>query len=301
MLGSGILDFAIGMIFMFLTVSLAAGAATEALAAAINWRARTLVQGIKTLLNDKDFKLLAREIYQHGLINPRGEGTKPGEKDRKNPSYIQPDQFAAALFEILNSKPGVTPTAPPADRTESQIYQLKANVANKLNNGNPQIKQMLDGIIDRAQGEEEKIRAELSKWFDNGMDRISGFYKRWSQLVSFGFALAIAIALNLSAIDVATSLWSHPVDTTVLAGIKQNDLQGVINELNKLHETTALPTGWPRSDRSTWLTLIFGWSITGFAGLFGAPFWFDLLQQIIRLKGSGPSPSEKEEKKGAAA
>jgi hypothetical protein len=39
--------------------------------------------------------------------------------------------------------------------------------------------------------------------------------------------------------------------------------------------------------------------ITAFAALFGAPFWFDTLQLIIRLKGAGPSPQEK--KSGAAA
>lgn len=41
------------------------------------------------------------------------------------------------------------------------------------------------------------------------------------------------------------------------------------------------------------MTRVFGWLITALASLFGAPFWFDALQQIIRLKGAGPSPSEK--------
>ncbi len=40
------------------------------------------------------------------------------------------------------------------------------------------------------------------------------------------------------------------------------------------------------------MTRVFGWLITALASLFGAPFWFDALQQIIRLKGAGPSPSE---------
>jgi hypothetical protein len=38
---------------------------------------------------------------------------------------------------------------------------------------------------------------------------------------------------------------------------------------------------------------IVGWVITAFSTLFGAPFWFDLLQTVVRLKGSGPSPEEK--------
>jgi len=45
---------------------------------------------------------------------------------------------------------------------------------------------------------------------------------------------------------------------------------------------------------------ILGWIITALASLFGAPFWFDTLQQVIRLKGSGPSPDEKTNKTAAA-
>jgi hypothetical protein len=44
-----------------------------------------------------------------------------------------------------------------------------------------------------------------------------------------------------------------------------------------------------------------GWFITAIAALFGAPFWFDSLQKLVRLKGSGPSPDEKTDKNAAAA
>jgi hypothetical protein len=46
---------------------------------------------------------------------------------------------------------------------------------------------------------------------------------------------------------------------------------------------------------------VLGWVITALASLFGAPFWFDTLQQVIRLKGAGPSPDEKTNKTAAAA
>jgi len=54
-------------------------------------------------------------------------------------------------------------------------------------------------------------------------------------------------------------------------------------------------TNQERTDQwAIWILLhTAGWLITAFATLFGAPFWFDALQQIVRLKGSGPSPSEK--------
>ena len=40
--------------------------------------------------------------------------------------------------------------------------------------------------------------------------------------------------------------------------------------------------------------------VTAVASLFGAPFWFDALQLVTRLKGSGPSPGEKSSNTAAA-
>jgi hypothetical protein len=179
---------------------------------------------------------------------------------------------------------------------------------------------MLNGIIDRADGDEKKIRAELSTWFDNSMDRVSGAYKRWTQLWSFVLAFLIAAALNISTIDVAKQLWKQPIDAKAIAGVSdQGKLPDYLSTLDQM------PIGWPSpganpaaaangADASTnvfaffwrWPTewgwvRIFGWLITAFATLFGAPFWFDLLQQIVRLKGSGPSPQEKAAGTGASA
>jgi hypothetical protein len=38
--------------------------------------------------------------------------------------------------------------------------------------------------------------------------------------------------------------------------------------------------------------LPFGWLITALALSLGAPFWFDLLNKIIQLRGTGPKPND---------
>src|SRR5262249_21625641 len=91
------------------------------------------------------------------------------------------------------------------------LRDLQTAVNNRLND-NPQLKQMMDGIIERAHGDEEMVRKELASWFDNAMDRVSGVYKRWAQLFSFLFALVFAVLLNISTIEVAQKLWRQPVD-----------------------------------------------------------------------------------------
>jgi len=335
MLSSGILDFAIGLVFTFLAVSLAAGAATEAFSSFLKTRSTTLLQGITDLLNDPNFNALAGELYQHGLINPRGDGSKPdpadpkkAEADRKNnPSYIDPGQFASALLDIIKGLPNTQPPddspAKPPSGTASAITAMNAKIANAPGDEHGQLRKMLYGIVERAEGDEEKIRKELATWFDNSMDRVSGSYKRWTQRWNFFFALGIAVVLNVNTLDVAKTLWKQPVDTKAISAV--SDATKLPAYLDTLKALNGLPVGWPPQswpddvkhaagvfdfagqaskkipELIWWLILsIVGWAVTASTTLFGAPFWFDALQQIVRLKGSGPSPGEKATNTAAA-
>ena len=347
MLSSGILDFAIGLVFTFLAMSLAAGAATEAFSSFLKTRSTTLLQGIKDLLNDPNFDALAGALYQHGLINPRGDGAKPddadqakakanrenAQTDRNNPSYIDPGQFAAAFLDIIKGLPDPPPPkngdpqnpapAPVKADAPSAVVELHRQIAKLQGRGDEsgQLRKMLYGIVERAEGNEDKIRKELATWFDNSMDRVSGSYKRWTQRWNFFFALGIAVALNVNTLDVAKTLWKQPPDTKAFAVPDLNKDKPV--DALKVLET--LPVGWPSQSmpdevkkaasfeafvdqfcKNIWgmiwwfILSIVGWALTAFATLFGAPFWFDALQQIVRLKGSGPSPGEKAANTAAA-
>lgn len=63
-------------------------------------------------------------------------------------------------------------------------------------------------------------------------------------------------------------------DTTKLRGVLR-DCWG---------KATEKSGGW-------WLIKIIGWLITGLAVALGAPFWFDLLNKLVNLRGSGPKPA----------
>ncbi|MEO8630927.1 MAG: hypothetical protein ABI612_22940 [Betaproteobacteria bacterium] len=51
---------------------------------------------------------------------------------------------------------------------------------------------------------------------------------------------------------------------------------------------------WARATEKSggwWLIKIIGWLITGLAVTLGALFWFDLLNKLVNLRGSGPKPA----------
>jgi hypothetical protein len=334
MFNSAVLDLATGLIFCFLTVSLATGTIVEMIASILTLRARTLRKGIGQLLNDPTYRALAKDIYAHAAINPRSDGTDASisAANRKNPAYIDRQLFGQAMLDILKISPEVAnavnnPSAPLGKPTvgglKTAVGGALADAAKAQGKAAPddQLEKFLHGVIERSLGNPDKIKEELVAWFDNGMDRVSGVYKRWTQLIGFLVALVLAAALNIDSIGVAKTLWLQPTLAEKLTADKELKADQAFNKLN-----AAIPIGWPNGlgqkvaspqaqevsgskqdikletfKGPDWGLAFLGWLITALATLFGAPFWFDLLQTVIRLKGSGPSPKEKVDGKGASA
>ena len=291
MLQSTIIDVVIGLVFTFCAVSLAVSALTEALATILKWRGKNLLNGIADLLNDPKVTGLALDIYNHALVNPQSSGvaTSKAGIDVK-PSYIDPKQFASAFVEVAGIAGSASAT------TAAQVNSAIASI------GNPQLQKALQGMADRASGDLNKLRAEISEWFDDGMDRVSGTYKRQIQAWSFVIALLFCIILNIDSLRIAKTLWEEPaVAAGIASGIKGNqavDSQMVVTQL----EARGLPIGWAKGwDTSggvaklTWVIIaaIAGWLISATATIYGAPFWFDMLQKITRLAGTGPAPPDR--------
>jgi hypothetical protein len=97
---------------------------------------------------------------------------------------------------------------------------------------------MLKGIVDRTSGDLEKIRAQVASWFDNAMDRVSGAYKRMTQLITFLIAFGVAGALNIDAIQVTEALWARPLLAKSIDA-KYPDAVSAIADLDK-----ARPAHW---------------------------------------------------------
>jgi hypothetical protein len=54
---------------------------------------------------------------------------------------------------------------------------------------------------------------------------------------------------------------------------------------------------WNTADKWNWDVLfpaLCGWGVTALAASLGAPFWFDMLQRVMNLRGNGRSPDEKD-------
>ena len=106
MFGSQILEVAIGMVFMYLLLSLICSALGEWVASLVSLRAKNLKNGIQHILNDSQGIGLCKELYEHPFIRNLFD---PGKRvirfshslKEKEPAYIPPKIFAAALLDTI--------------------------------------------------------------------------------------------------------------------------------------------------------------------------------------------------------
>ena len=271
MLNSTVLEVMVGLVFAYAAIALVASALYETFASLFKLRAATLLTGVKELLNDKEFSGLARELYNHALINPRHDGKNASRVTPKiKPSYIDSQNFAIALIETIQGASGT------ATQLKTQIDAMEDG----------QLKRLLEGMFARAKGDAEKLQAELAKWFDSGMQRVSGTYKRHAQLVIFLIGIAVAALLNVDSCQLFRSLWQHPALVAQIGTSVGDQADTVVSRLS------ILPIGWAHTPTSVseLLSPAPGWLVTAICTLFGAPFWFDLLQKLVNLRGSGSKP-----------
>ncbi|MCW3037058.1 MAG: hypothetical protein JWM17_2370 [Actinobacteria bacterium] len=284
---SVILEVVIGLSFVFIVLSLVASGANELVAAALRLRAGTLKQGIVHVLgNPSD----AEDLYRHPLVQSLYLG-------RKGPSYLPSEKFAIALLDS-KVRPAVSVAASGAAAGTAAV----ATAIKDLPDG--QVKAVLD-VLWREAGEDiAGFQRAVAHWFDDSMDRVSGWYRRRAQAMLLAFGLILAVGLNVNAVTMTQRLWTDaPLRDAVAQQAQRalpppsSDRQAVASALGNVASGLAtisglsLPIGWGNGVRpGTWYVALVGWLLTAIAVSLGAPFWFDLLGRVAQLRVTGAVP-----------
>jgi hypothetical protein len=324
MFNSTIFDVIIGLVSVFLAISLAASAITEAVSTALALRAGTLLKGIEQLLNDPGLTGLAHDVYGHALVNPLGNGkTAKGDKPAQTPSYIDSRHFAIALIDSIEAS-----AAKAMDVERSIIKAVDSEPANQAPTlaqsiekiPDDQIKSALAALYRRADGKAADFQKEVARWFDAAMDRVSGNYKRSTKWITFIIGLTAAVVLNADPVHVAEVIWQRPVVSAEVEKIvppaAPDSSQAAAKATAFLQEIDSVGPllGWTNQSLDAWSgvwgnatagfsggldhrawriasLMLAGWLITAGATLFGAPFWFDILKGVVNLRGTGQPPA----------
>ena len=339
MFGSTTIEILIGVIIVFILVSTICTSIREGIESLLKTRAAYLEQGIRQLLNDPKGEGLASKLFNHplvfGLFNGDYKaGTDTADtsllaKGKNLPSYIPSKNFAQALMDIAAA--GAKPDAVNSSNG-APVVNLDTIRQNISNVENPAIQRVLLNAVDTAQGDLNKAQLALEDWYNSGMDRVSGWYKRSTQWIIFWIALSVAVGLNVDTLkiidylaksDTARKVMIKEAEALNSTGGAQLDYKEAQKRLDKLN----LPIGWTDqtlkayykkvdvkvrdkngkiiTDKKTdvlssqILLALLGWLITALAATIGAPYWFDLLNKVMVVR-STIKPNEKTNEKGAS-
>jgi hypothetical protein len=202
-----ILTVAIGMILVYLILSLVSSAIQESIASWLSLRGKYMWEALENMLEEKQndddtgkYSNLLAEFKNHNLYM----SLCAGKKKNLHPSYMKKKTFSKILVRILNG-----------DDTKMAMSAVEKIPPGRVQTGLMQTLKKADGNI-------EEFRKELEEWYDEAMDRASGRYKRMahSSLVIIGMLIAIAFnGDSLSIYEKMTLAASSPEQTQQIIGL----------------------------------------------------------------------------------
>jgi hypothetical protein len=314
MFSSPVLEVAIGLALVYFILALLCTTLNEWVTGAQGLRGKTLVRGVKQLLGDE----LSSKVLQHPLVKSMS-GTKG-----KPPSYLEPRQFALAIMDVVESH---------GEKKDGKVPSLHHAIKSLPEGGT---KQVLEALLKEVEPQRSAIQQSIAQWFEDAMDRVSGWYKRQMLVRTALAAGLLVIAANADTFEMAHRLWTDSALRSTLIEQAQTRVETGLADYpdpespiptESGEETTAPdeagsgPTdqelaavsqlfGWtaeldrlqdPAVTFGPWLgSLILhhglGWFLSALAVSLGAPFWFDLLKRMMNIRAAGKVPTEKKAK-----
>ncbi len=296
--GLELLDVAIGLVFLYLMISLIATVFAEFVEAYLKKRSANLLLGLREMLGDPGKMDYVKAVYEHPMIFSMFRGEfKP---DGKNlPSYIPSATFATALLDVIA----------PDNQGAGNIDKIKAAVDNIQDE---RLKSALTFIVNKSGDNVDKLQQGIAGWYDGTMERVSGWYKRHAQKVTLCLGFFIAFAFNADTIGVSANLTRDRAMREAFVAVAQGyaqrpasadstkDFGAFLDDVQQKTADIGLPIGW--SEKTTpksmlgWIFKLIGLSFTAAATSLGATFWFDLLKQLMNVrataKPSSPPPQQ---------
>jgi triacylglycerol lipase len=329
MLGSTVLEVAIGLTFIFLVLSLCATALVEGMVEWRQWRGRLLHAKLRSLLGaelrdvfyqDRRIADLASgdpvaaswweswiakwswaskqldSIRHRSLftLTSRAEAISAARKlnARRLPSQIPDDIFAEIVLDWLQGLQLPQQLHPDFADKRTLPYELAT---------------LWQAMNLRADGSQQALREELLRWYRQSMDRASGEYKRRIRLALYAMGTALVLLTNADTLFIAKRLFDDPALRADYVSLSERVAaecpDGVDNcaTLNKItKDTLKEPSvsaggllGWSEMGwhNVSWESLL-GWLLTIFAIGLGADFWFGALKKILSVRSATAANGE---------
>lgn len=214
MLSSPYFDTIICMVLVYALLGILVSTFLEIWNQFIKQRGVFLQKTIFRLLEDHLNLNLGYLIYQHPVINRQ-------RKDGNSyPYYISSESFCTALIDTIANQAMKISYKLNADGKYQKVFSMveetplaeKFKLAVKgMNDSN--MKLLYDGFIDRSMVNGAldllKLNENISKWYDDYMDRVSGQYKTMNRPKLIFIGMFVAITLNVDSLHLAQTFYQN--------------------------------------------------------------------------------------------
>ncbi|MGB0370218.1 MAG: lipase family protein [Opitutales bacterium] len=260
---------------------------------------------------------------------------KKSNSENHAPSSLNAKTFATVLMQLISKEPcyslgGFNHAVKRWANSESlkdkdekdQRVQLAHAIESQIEHAavikrqNPQL------------SERDALIQSLGNWYDESMDRSRGIFKRLVQRYVIISSIAVTVLINADTIRIINALSTNDeiLKASVEAAYKEigtegddsseqannfkeafNNVEDTVLEL----ENTGVPLGWDDYEFKKmdfgcikddfgqvahyWFLKIIGLSATIIAASLGAPFWYDILNKISKIRATVSGVTEKKE------
>ncbi len=87
------------------------------------------------------------------------------------------------------------------------------------------IKKALIPLLDSAGGSLDKAIDNMEKWYDEAMDRVTGWYKRYSQVFALILAFVIALLLNADTFEIGKAIYRDQAVRDSLVAMAKDEVK----------------------------------------------------------------------------
>ena len=233
---------------------------------------------------------------------------------RSLPSYISSRSFADAVIDL------VVPDA----AGQTTMTTISRNI-DGLPDNTP-LKTSLQALASNAGTDVSRFRTGVEHWYDDHMDRVSGWYKRYVAKITLVIGAVLVLLLNINVLTIGRTLYTQSTVSRAISTVAAKSANCPASQPGRTAwpacrrscrppPRPGLPIGWgtvrdctAAGTRCNWLDQrgIFsrhgnsGWQLVlvlaGFLIMIialvpGARFWFGLLSKLGTLRAAGPKPA----------
>jgi hypothetical protein len=202
-----LINILISLVLIYALLSILVSVLVEAWNHYKKTRGAILKEAIEQMLDDPENMPFGTLLLEHPMVAVMGN-----KKTKRPPQYLDKSVFAEAFIDVVANRAKDTVEVKEVHQEDDTIQAvetvLEVDSMSTLDRFGLSVEQlnpsgfqkMLKSLYSKSGPDIDKLKGQLESWYENYMDRVSGWYKTRNRKKTRIVALLIVLALNVDSI-----------------------------------------------------------------------------------------------------